>query len=170
MMVLGKKCPSCGGRHLTARPPVARLATFPTARAYACSDCRQQLVFLFPFSIGVENRQNARKLMPPFFLVRISGTKNQYARINNLSEGGMCFQQQYNAPPLPGPKLMLDLYNCNDGSSLEQLPAEIVATNERLQDQNGHKSTNVNYSARFVHLSQAQRKILSSCLEQYGTA
>lgn len=170
MMVLGKKCPSCGGRQLTKRPAAARLAAFPTARAYACSACQQQLVFLFPFSIGVENRQSVRKQMPPFFLVRINGTSNQYARINNLSEGGMCFQQQYNAPPLPGPRLLLDLYNCNDGSSLEQLPAEIVATNERLQEQNGHKSTKVHYSARFTHLNQAQRKVLNSCLEQYGTA
>ncbi|MDD2465038.1 MAG: PilZ domain-containing protein [Desulfobulbus sp.] len=170
MMVLGKKCPSCGGRQLLNRPPVARLAAFPTARAYACSDCQQQLIFLFPFSIGVENRHNVRKQMPPFFLVRISGSNNQYARINNLSEGGMCFQQQYNAPPLPGPRLLLDLYNCNDGSSLEQLPAEIVATNERLQEQNGHQSTNVSYSARFMHLNQAQRKVLTNCLKQYGTA
>ena len=153
MMVLGRKCPSCGGRHLIERPPVTRLANFPTARAYACSDCRQQMVFLFPFSIGVENRHGARKLMPPFFLVRISGTNSQYARINNLSEGGMCFQQQYNAPPLPGPSLMLDLFNCNEGSSLEQLPAEIVASNEHMQEQNGLKTTNISYSARFRHLS-----------------
>ena len=170
MMVLGKKCPSCGGRHLTKRPPVARLATLPTARAYACAECRQQMVFLFPFSVGVDNRHSLRKQMPAFFLVRISGSKDQYARINNLSEGGMCFQQQYNAPPLPGPQLMLDLYNCNDGSSLEQLPAEIVATNDGFQEQDGQKSSNIKYSARFTHLSHAQRKVLSSCLEQYGTA
>jgi len=130
MMVFGRKCPFCGGRHLTERPPVTRLATVPTARTYACSDCRQQMDFLFPFSIGIENRHGVRRKMPPFFLVRISDTNRQYARIKNLGEGGMCFQQPHNAPPLPGPRLMLDLFNCNDGSSLEQLPAEIVATNE----------------------------------------
>lgn len=170
MIVLGKKCPSCGGRQLVKRPAATRLAAFPTSLAYTCSDCQQPFVYLFPFSIGVENRHNVRKQMPPFFLVRIDGMKKQYARINNLSEGGMCFQQQYSALPLPGPRLVLDLYNCNDGSSLELLPAEIVATNERLQQHNGHKTTNVTYSARFTHLSNAQRKVLINCLEQYGIA
>jgi len=47
MMVFGRKCPSCGGRHLTERLPVTRLATVPTARTYACSDCRQQLQYPF---------------------------------------------------------------------------------------------------------------------------
>lgn len=169
MMVLGKKCPACGGERLVAKPPVSRIATLPTARSYACADCRQQVLFLFPFSIGVENRHFARRQLPPFFLVRISSGTNQYARIKNISEGGLCFDQHYNAAPISGRFFKLDLYNCNNGASLEQLPAEIVATSEQLLEVNGVKTTILNNSARFIDLNQAQIKVLRTCLDQYGS-
>lgn len=170
MMVFGKKCPSCGGQRLAARTPVSKFAPLPTARAYACEDCRQQLVYLFPLSIGVEHRQFVRKQLPPFFLVRIPGRTSQYARIKNISEGGLCFDQHYNAAPLTSRQLELDLYNCNDGSSLEHLSAEIVSTFEQLLEINGMKTTVLNNCVRFVNLNQAQRKVLSTCLAQYGTS
>ncbi len=170
MTVFGKKCPACGGKHLLARPAVSRLATLPLVHAYTCADCQQQLIYLFPFSIEEENRKCSRKRMPPYFLVRINGNTGQYARIHNISEGGLCLHQHYHAAPLNGPRLWLDLYNCNDGSSLEQIPAEIVATNEQLTDIAGHRTTSINYSTRFMHLSQAQRKVLISCIEQHGIA
>lgn len=167
MMVFGKKCPSCGGNRLNARPPISRLAAVPTARSYACADCHQQMVALFACSIGVEHRHYPRKRLPSFFLVRIPDT-NQYARINNISEGGLCFDLHYNAAPITNRFLRLDLYNCNDGSSLELLPAEIVATTEQLLEINGIKTTILNNCARFVNLNQAQRKVLLTCLAQYG--
>ena len=168
MMVFGKKCPACGGKQLTARHSVSRIAALPTAKAFACSSCRQPLVVLFPFSIGIENRQYARKKMPPFFLVRIAGRTHQYARIKNISEGGLCFDHHYSAGSLNNRLLMIDLFNCNEGSSLEQLPTEIIATSEQLLDINGVKTTVLNYCARFVNLNRAQRKVLHTCLAQYG--
>lgn len=169
-MVFGKRCPACGGKQLTVKPPASRFSSLPMARAFSCRDCRQQMIFLFPFSFPIENRQHARKTLPPFFLIRISGQANRYARIKNISEFGICFDQNFNAAPLAGRFLMLDLYNCNDGSSLEQLPAEIIATSEQLLDKNGIKATVLNNCARFVHLRQAQRKILSACIAQYGAS
>ncbi len=169
-MVFGKRCPACGGKQLTIKPSVSRFASLPMTQAFSCRDCRQQMIFLFPFSFCIENRQHARKKLPPFFLIRISGQANRYAKIKNISEAGICFDRNYNAAPLSGGFLMLDLYNCNDGSSLEQLPAEIIATSEQLLDQNGIKATVLNNCARFVHLNQAQRKILRTCIAQYGTS
>ena len=168
MMVFGKKCPACGSKRLTAHTHRLGLAALPTARAYACADCRQQMVFLFPCSFTVENRHHIRKRLPSFFLVRIPGGNNQYARIKNISEGGLCFDQHYNAAPIPNRFFTLDLYNCNDGSSLEQLPTELVATREEILEINGIKTTILNNSARFVNLSQAQKKVLTTCLVQYG--
>lgn len=168
MMVFGKKCPACGSKRLTARSRHAGLATLPTARAYACADCGQQMVFLFPFSMAVENRNHTRKRLPSFFLVRIPGDSNHYARIKNISEGGLCFDQHYNAAPIANRFFTLDLYNCNDGSSLEQLPTELVATTEEILEINGIKTTILNNSARFVNLNQAQKKVLHTCLAQYG--
>lgn len=168
MTVFGKKCPACGGKHLLDRPAIASMATLPFARAYACHDCQQQLIYFFPFSISKEYRKSDRKRMPSYFLVRINGNTGQYARVQNLSEGGLCFQQQYRAAPFVGPRLLLDLFNCNDGSSLEQIPAEIVATNEQLMDIAGYRTTTINYSTRFMHLSQTQRKVLAGCIKQHG--
>ena len=168
MTVFGKKCPACGGKHLIDRPATSRLAVLPLVRAYACADCHQQLLYFFPFSLSREYRNSCRKRMPSHFLVRINGDTGQYARLQNLSEGGLCFQQQYRAAPIANSRLSIDLYNCNDGSSLEQISAEIVATNELLLDIAGHRTTAVNYSARFLHLSQAQRKVLAGCIQQHG--
>lgn len=168
MKVFGKKCPACGGKTLLVRPATSRLAALPLVRAFACADCHQQLLYLFPFSISREYRTSCRKRMPSHFLVRINGNTGQYARIQNLSEGGLCFQQQYRAAPFASPRLSLALYNCHDGSSLEQIAAEIVATNEHLIDIAGHRTTAINYSTRFIHLSQAQRKVLAGCLTQHG--
>lgn len=168
MKVFGKKCPACGGRQLTKRRETGWLAAFPTAHTYACTDCHQPLVYLCGISVAIENRKSNRKRMPPFFLVRINGADSQYAQINNISEGGLCFRQQYNAAPFSSPLLLLDLFNCNDGSSLEQLPGEIVAANEQLKELNGRKTTIINYSLRFKGLSQAQRKVLATCVHQFG--
>ena len=168
MMVFGKKCPACGGGNLIARPPNSRLAALPTARSYACADCPQQIVRLFPCAIGVEQRHFPRRRLPAFFLIRIPAT-NQYARIRNISEGGLCFDLHRQAPPLPRRFFRLDLYNCNDGSSLELLPAEIVATAEQSLETNGFTTTIRNNCARFINLSQAQRKVLAGCLGRYGS-
>ena len=53
---------------------------------------------------------------------------------------------------------------------MEPLPAKIVATSEQLLDINGIKTTVLNYCAQFVNLNQAQRKVLHTCLAQYGVS
>lgn len=169
MTVFGVKCPACGSTDLVARSRASWMTSLPIVQAYECARCQQQLVTLLFFSIGVEHRHFPRKHLPPFFLVRIPGGSNQYARIKNIGEGGISFEQHYNAAPLSSSLLTLDLYNCNDGSSLEQLPTEIVTTTEHILDINGFKTTVLNHCARFVHLNQAQKKVLRSCLDQYGS-
>ena len=170
MMVLGKKCPACGGSQLVAKENAPRITALPGANAFMCRDCNQQILHVFGVAIGMEHRHFTRKKMPPYILVRIPGPNSQFARITNISEGGICFYQQAGADILHSQYLMLDLYNCNDGSSLEQLPAEIVATSEQILDCNGIKNTVYNKSARFVDLNQAQKKVLTSCINEHGTA
>jgi len=149
MIVFGKKCPSCGRKHLKARSSNAFL--------FKCEDCQKQFMFLFPFSISREDRLHVRKKLPPCFLIRIPGhTHHQYASIKNVSEGGICFSHSV----VPSRFLMLDLYNCNDGASLEQLPVEIVAISTT--------GATISNCARFVNLNHPQKKIISSCIAQYG--
>lgn len=167
MIVFGKKCPACGGKHLTAISLVSRIISLQVYQTFTCEDCRQRLVFLFPFSISMDHRLHVRKKLPPHFLIHISGCISQYARIKNISEGGICFS--HSVAPFASRFLMLDLYDCNSGASLEQLSVEIVATSEQLIDAHGTTTTMLNNCARFVNLNQAQKKILSACIAQYGT-
>ena len=170
MMVFGKKCPACGGNQLLAKESAARITALPGAKAFMCADCNQQILLVLGVAIGTEHRNFERKKMSPYILVRIPGPSSQFARITNISEGGVCFYQQIGADIPFSRFLMLDLYNCNDGSSLEQLPAEIVATTEQILDIKGVKSTVCNNSARFVDLNQAQKKVLHSCINEHGVA
>lgn len=167
MVTLGKKCPACGGKHLIDRSSNSWLAALPTARSCVCAGCRQQIVLLFSFvAIGIEQRIFSRKQLPPFFLARIPAI-NQHVRIKDISEGGLCIVQHPNAP-IPNRFFQLDLLNCSDGTSLEQITAEIIATTEQIVERCGFKIVVHNNCARFVNLNQAQRKVLTACLNQYG--
>ena len=169
MITLGRKCPACGSRHVVAASGSARAGAFPLARRCACADCGQQMVCLPGFSRTIEHRHHPRQRLPPFFLVRLPGqTTTRFARIRDLSEGGICFVSPAEHTPPPG-RILLDLYNCNDGSSLELLPAEIVATRESHLDSNGVSTTVINSCARFTSLNRAQKKVLRACIARYGS-
>ena len=168
MITFGKKCPACGSRHLVASASPSRPAALLAVRRRVCADCGQQVVCLPGLSCAIEHRRHVRLQMPPFFLVRIPGQANRFGRIRNLSEGGICFDSP-GGDACADRLLLLDLYNCNDGSSLEQLPAKIVATRASRQDINGAGTTVINNCARFTSLNRAQKKVLRSCIARYGT-
>jgi len=168
MMAFGKKCPVCGGKSLIDRSPDSWFTALPAVRSCACADCRQQIVRLSGLAaIGVEQRQSLRKLVPPFFLARIPAT-NQYVRIKNISEGGLCLVQHPKAPPIPHRLLQMDLFNYSNNTSLEHISAEIITTTEQTVESCGFRIPVHSNCARFVNLNQAQRKVLSFCMGQYG--
>lgn len=168
MITFGRKCPACASRHVVAAPGGARPGVFPLARRCACADCGQQMVCLPGFSRTIEHRHHHRRQMPPFFLVRIPGPPNRFARIRNISDDGICFVSPAEQTFPPGP-LLLDLYNCNDGSSLELLPAEIVASPVLPVEIKGIRTAALNSCARFTNLNRAQKKVLRACIARYGT-
>ena len=168
MITFGKRCPACGSRRLVSAAGGGRPPAFPTTKHCACADCGQQLICLPGCCSTIEHRHHHRRQMPPFFLVRIPGPPNRFARIRNISEGGICFASPDGATPAPG-RFFLDLYNCNDGSSLELLPAEIVASPVLPVETNGIRTTALNSCARFTNLNRAQKKVLRACIARYGT-
>lgn len=168
MISFGRKCPACGSRRVVAASGSARARAFPLARRCACADCGQQMVCLPGLSRTIEHRHHPRQRLPPFFLVRLPGQTTRFARIRDLSEGGICFVSPAGQTPPPG-RFLLDLYNCNDGSSLELLSAEIVATRESHLDSDGVSTTVINSCARFTSLNRAQKKVLRACIARYGT-
>ena len=168
MITFGRKCPACGSRHLVSAAGTFRPSAFPITKRCACADCGQQMVCLPGFSRTIEHRHHLRQRLPPFFLVRLPGQTARFARIRNISEDGICFVSPAEQTPPPG-RILLDLYNCNDGSSLELLPAEIVATRESHLDSNGISTAVINSCARFTSLNRAQKKVLRACIARYGT-
>ncbi len=171
MMTFGEKCPACGHPQLSTRTPASLPAWLPTAKPLICERCHQPLLTFFGISLSVECRRHLRTNLPPFFLVRIPGQTNQFARISNISEGGICFSHRNGHPcPAAGQHLFLDLYNCNEGSSLEQLLVQIVASRQQPLDLHGIPASICHHSGRFVHLSHAQSKVLANCIQQYGTS
>ena len=172
MITYTKKCPGCGSKRSAPRPPpTSWIASLPFATTFSCQECHQQYVYVFPFSIAIaiENRRHPRSELPVYFLLRIRGPQNQYTRIANISPGGIAFTQHTQAVPAGTGFLVVDLYNCNDGSSLESLTAEVVATCEQRLDIQGRKTSLFKNSARFTHLNQAQKKVLSTCISQHGS-
>ncbi len=170
MVTLWKKCPSCSKTKLAKKADGSFTATFQITKKYFCKTCYQQILFILFFSLAVENRKHPRKRFPAFFLVRIPGTENQFARINNISQGGICFSHNFKDSPFPALPPTIDLYNCNDGSSLDQLPIQLIATDEDIQHGIKESKTIVNNRIRFTNLNQAQKKILEACLAAYGTS
>ncbi len=167
MLTLEKKCPACGSRDLTRRTRSGHLAALPFAQCYACTACRQQIVYLYGLSVAVENRHSTRTQLPPNFIVRIHGGNDRFARIKNISEGGICFDRHIGADAISR-FLLLDIFNCSDGTSLDGLPAEIVATSSQALTIRGIQTTVYNNCARFVHLNKAQQKVLNFCIGRYG--
>jgi hypothetical protein len=168
-MTYTKKCPGCGSKRSAPRPPTSWMASLPFVSTFSCQECRQQFVYVFPFSIAIENRRYPRSKLPVYFLLRVRGPQNQYTRIANISPGGIAFTHHTNTVPAGTRFLVVDLYNCNDGSSLESLTAEVVATSEQRLDIQGRKTSLFTNSARFIHLNQAQKKVLSTCISQHGS-
>ncbi|MBM9537956.1 hypothetical protein [Desulfobulbus alkaliphilus] len=169
MMTLTKKCPHCGSKRFTSRSETSRTTPLSFATIFSCQECCQQFRYLFPFALAFESRVTPPSELPVNFLLRIQGTRNQYARITNISPGGLSFIHHVNVLPADTRLLVVDLYNCNDGSSLESLRIEIVASSEQELNRQGRKASIFRYSARFIHLNQAQQKVLVTCISQHGS-
>jgi hypothetical protein len=169
MITLTKKCPHCGSKRFTPRTPSPWTALLPFIKTFSCQDCCQLFRYFFPIAVAFENRGHPRSELPINFLLRIQGLRNQYARITNISPGGLSFTHHNNLV-LPDTRLlMVDLYDCNNGSSLESLQLEVVFTSEQQVDRQGTKISVFQNSARFIHLNQAQKKVLATCIQQNGS-
>lgn len=169
MPMLGKTCPACGHRQLSPRPtPKKPLVWLGVAQALVCDRCRQPLLYGLGVAWAVERRRAERKRLPLHFLIRIPGPVNQFATISNISQGGICFALHAAVPTAAGSRLCLDLYNCNDGSSLDGLVVEILAKREPPRALNSGGIPRIQQSARFIRLNQAQKKVVLACMEREG--
>ncbi|MFP7755526.1 PilZ domain-containing protein [Thermodesulfobacteriota bacterium B35] len=168
MFALGKKCPRCGGRRLEPLPARPWMHLFPGASLGNCRRCHRYVFSFFPFSIVLENRTSPRHRMPSNLLVRLHGEKEQFAKLLDISEEGVCFSYDHDLQKLAGRRFKIDIYDCKQGAYLEGLPVRIVSNMIEVQNIGGQARSILKNGGRFEKLSRTQKKLLARLIARYG--
>ncbi len=142
---------------------------FPGAALANCRRCRQHIFSFFPFSIILENRTSPRHRMPSSLLVRLHGEREQFARILDISQEGVCFSFDHDLQKLAGRRFKIDIYDCRQGTYLEGLPVRIVSNMIEVQNIGGQPRSILRNGGRFEKLSRAQKKLLARLIDRYGS-
>jgi len=61
----------------------------------------------------------------------------------------------------------IDLYNCKQGTYLENIPVQVVSSRVKVKAIGGRSTTILRNGARFIHLNPAQKKILNDFLRDF---
>ncbi|PIE56728.1 MAG: hypothetical protein CSA34_01805 [Desulfobulbus propionicus] len=166
MIVFGKKCPQCGKTALKKQENST--AGREKNGRYLCDICHRSIRYRWPCSFDDDQRREPRHALPTKFLMRIHDTQPHYGRITNISRGGVGFLCKADTDLSPGALLEVDLYNCENGRSLEKLPAKIVSTkiqgNKEVQDSRQSRRS----SASFLELNDDQQELLDLCIKEHG--
>ncbi len=165
MICLGKKCPACGSTKMKTREKRSWVEGTALATPAVCKDCGQRLTTFGLCTFAAETRQHIRYRLPGFLLLRLPGPPPQFARIKNISHGGICFD---NLSSCLSSKqaLRVDIYNCNNGTVIEQLPVEIISTYEKTNEKYPDAPPVLSKGARFLNLTQVQKKLLADCIQK----
>ncbi len=142
---------------------------FPRASLASCGRCQRHIFSFFPFSIVLENRTSTRHRMPSNLLVRLHGEREQFARILDISEEGVCFSYDHDLQKLAGRRFKIDIYDCRQGTYLEGLPVRIVSNMVEVRNIGGQPRSILRNGGRFEKLSRAQKKLLARLIARYGS-
>ena len=167
MVCLGKRCPCCGGKKMMSRGQNSWMERTSFAAPLVCTECGERLISYGLCTISAEQRRHNRFLLPASFLLRIPGDCPQFARIKNISQGGIRFDNLSCSLPAHT-TLRVDIFNCNTGTGIEQLPVEIIAPPEKNPATTTGDEIQTTKGARFLNLTQAQKKLLADCIQTNG--
>jgi|GEM_PF-934681 len=168
MVCLGKKCPACGSTQMRSRDKRSWIEGTALASPAVCQHCGQRLITFGLCTFAAENRQHLRYALPGSLLLRLPGPPPQFARIKNISHGGICFDNP-SCCLSSKQTLRVDIYNCNNGTVIEQLPVEIISTHEETNDILPDRPPVFTKGARFLNLTQVQKKLLADCIQKNGS-
>lgn len=168
MVCLGKKCPACGSTQMRSRNKRSWVEGTAIASPAVCQDCGQRLTTFGLCTFAAENRQHLRYVLPNSLLLRLPGPPPQFARIKNISYGGICFDN-LSCCLSSKQTLRVDIYNCNNGTVIEQLPVEIISTYEETDENRPDEAPVLTKGARFLNLTQVQKKLLADCIQKNGS-
>lgn len=167
MVCLGKRCPCCGGKKMVNRGKNSWIEGTSLVSPLVCAQCGQRLTSFGLYTKSAEQRRHARYQLPPSFVLRIPGEPPQFSRIHNISQNGICFSNT-NCCLAADQTLRVDIFDCNSGTVIEQLPLEIIATSPLARQESDQSSLLLTKGARFLHLTQAQKKLLAGCIQSHG--
>ncbi len=106
--------------------------------------------------------------MPSNLLVRLHGEREQFARILDISQDGVCFSYDHDLQKLAGRRFKIDIYDCKQGTYLEGLPVRIVSNIIEVQNTGGQPRSILRNGGRFERLSRAQKKLLARLIASYA--
>lgn len=166
-IIFGKKCPRCKTSNcipLNNRPWPVQL---PGAQNFFCSDCKQDFLYIPPVSILVDKRVSERVAPPNTLLVRIQGSQQQFAKIEDISTEGIGFSYNLDQQKFARENFTIDLYNCKHGTFLKDLPVQVVSYRVSVQNIAGQQTTILRNGARFGRLNRTQKKILKDFVDGF---
>ncbi len=117
----------------------------------------------------IEQRKSPRYKVPNTLLVRFRAAREQFAKIQNISSGGLSFSYNFDLQKLSSNTLNIDIYNCEQGTYLENLPIRILS-NRIVTQKVGDKATTImNNAAQFERLNRVQLKLLEDFIHRYAS-
>ena len=168
-MAFGKKCPGCRGKYILPRQNKSWPCQLPGVQYFTCSTCRQDFFYIPPCSILIDKRTNERIEPPSTLLVRIQGDQSQFAKIEDISMGGIGFSYDLDLQKFARDSFTIDLYNCKQGTLLKDLPIDVVSSRVRVKKISGEKTTILRNGARFRQLNRTQKKILQDFIDGFSS-
>ncbi len=165
--IVGKKCPHCQSGNFLALYNRSWPCHLPGVHYFTCVDCHQDFFYLFPLSITREKRNCQRTKAPPTLLARIRGHRPQFARIDDISLEGIGFSYDLDVQKFARDNFSIDLYDCNRGTYLENIPVQVVSSRVRIESIGGQPAAILRNGVRFKHLNNAQKKILENLIRDF---
>ena len=167
-IILGKKCPRCKTANFSSVSRKSWLCSTPGVQHLSCSDCGQDFYFFIGCSI-LHDKRTSKRLQPPnTLLVRFREKEQKFAQIEDISTEGIGFSYNLDQQKFVRDRFSIDLYNCKQGTSLEDLPVQVVSTKVSVEQISGQPTTILRNGAYFADLSRTQKKLLKHFIEESG--
>ena len=140
----------------------------PIAKIATCRHCNRNFLSFLGANLKIEQRKHPRYKVPSTLLVRFRAAREQFAKIQNISRGGLSFSYNFDLQKLASSSLKIDIYNCEQGTYLENLPIRILANRIMIQKVGDKSTTIMKNAAQFESLNRVQRKLLDEFIQRYA--
>ena len=161
-------CPYCRSHNFKTVPLKGWMRILPVAKMAHCRHCKRNFLSFLIFTSPIEQRKSPRYQVPNTLLVRFRAAREQFAKIQNISSGGLNFSYNFDLQKLSSSSLNIDIYNCEQGTYLENLPVRILSNRIVIQKMGDKSTTIMKNAAQFERLNRVQYKLLEDFIDRYA--